>query len=124
MKNILKIFGLLALTVLGAKQALEMGDSRKWPSAPGVIESSRISRLIDTDSDDNWVQHDRYEYEVVVTYSYVVEGVQYQGDRLEIRPTKTSSERFAERELADYPVGKQVPVYYNPEEPERSVLKR
>lgn len=117
MKSILKIVGLLALVVFGARQALEMGDARKWPSTTGVISSSHITHSTDT-------SRHRDEYEVRVTYSYVVEGVQYQGDRLEIRPTKTSSERFAERELADYPVGKQVPVYYNPQEPERSVLKR
>ena len=124
MKNILKIVGLLALTVFGAKQALEMGDSRKWPSTLGVISSSRIAHSTDTDTDSNGFRRHYDEYEVKVTYSYAVDGMQYQGHRLEIRPTEHRYKKHAERELADYPVGKQVPVYYNPEEPERSVLKR
>ncbi|MNG42224.1 hypothetical protein D3C84_1319730 [compost metagenome] len=57
-----------------------------------------------------------------MSYSYQVAGLSYTSKRLRIRRTTYSNEKHARRELAEYPVGQQVKVHYNPEEPESSVL--
>src|SRR5690606_12688128 len=66
-------------------QAREMGDSRSWPSTEGVITASRLDSRQKTSTEKGF-RGDQYEYEVKVTYSYRVDGVDYTGHRLRIRP--------------------------------------
>ena len=122
LKNLLYALVFAALMYVAVQQALEMGDSREWPTAEGVITASRIASSHQTSTEKGW-HAKRYEYEVRVQYSYSVDGVSYTGNRLRIRPTEYSSEKHAQRELAEYPVGQRLRVYYNPQDPERSVLK-
>ncbi|SIQ18143.1 DUF3592 domain-containing protein [Aquipseudomonas alcaligenes] len=118
MKQVLYLLMLGVMLYFGIQQALEMGDSREWPTTEGVITASRIDRQL-ADS----AYRSGYEYEVRVEYSYQVDGVRYQGNRLRIQPAEYSSASSARRELMQYPVGGKVRVYYNPQQPERSLLK-
>ncbi|MEO4047895.1 DUF3592 domain-containing protein [Pseudomonas sp. CAU 1711] len=122
MKKLLYALTLGAMLYFGIQQALEMGDSRDWPTTEGVIIASRIASSHKTSTEKGW-RGNRYEYEVRVQYSYSVGGVNYTGHRLRIRPTKYGFEQNARRELAEYPVGQRVRVYYDPKQPERSLLK-
>ncbi|WP_171016367.1 DUF3592 domain-containing protein [Pseudomonas sp. F(2018)] len=117
LKNLFYVLVFGVVMYVGIQQALEMGDSREWPTTEGVITESHITRTTEQRSSM------RYEYEVRVRYSYSVDGVSYSGDRLRIRRNRYSWETNAQRELAEYPVGQRVRVYYNPKEPERSLLK-
>jgi hypothetical protein len=122
LKNLLYVLvaGLVIYVVV--QQAREMGDAREWPTTEGVITTSRIASSHQTSTEKGW-RENRYEYEVQVQYSYNVDGVSYSSNRLRIRPSKYSSESTARRELKEYPPGQRVRVYYNPQEPERSLLK-
>lgn len=123
MKKLLQVALWAVVMFFGAKQALEMGDSREWPTTQGLITSAHITQRTNSDSHKGgYSGSSRYQYEVQVTYSYQVDGLPYTGKRLRIRPTTYSNEQHARRELADYPVGQQVKVHYDPAEPERSVL--
>lgn len=122
MKQLLYLLMLGVMLYFGIQQALEMGDSREWPTTEGVITASRITSNHKTSTEKGW-HSNRYQYEVRVQYAYEVDGVSYSGNRLRIGPKKHSSEKNAQRELAEYPVGQRVRVYYNPKEPERSLLK-
>jgi hypothetical protein len=59
-----------------------------------------------------------------VVYEYEVNGVTYRGERLKagIR-SFTGNLRKVEQELARYPVGGMVRVYYNPDDPAEAVLQ-
>ncbi|MBD9423833.1 DUF3592 domain-containing protein [Pseudomonas sp. PDM15] len=122
LKNLFYVLVFGVVMYAGIQQALEMGDSREWPTAEGVITESRITSSYKTSSEKGW-HGSRYEYEVRVQYAYSVDGVSYSGKHLRIRPNQYSSEEHAQQELAEYPVGQRVRVYYNPKEPERSLLK-
>ena len=122
LKNLFYVLVFGGVMYVGIQQALEMGDSRKWPTTEGVITESHITSSHKTSTEKGW-HGSRYEYEVRVQYAYEVDGVSYNGNRLRIRPNKYSSEKNAQRELAEYPLGQRVRVYYNPKEPERSLLK-
>ena len=122
LKNLFYVLVFGVVMYVGIQQALEMGDSREWPTTEGVITESRITSSYKT-STEKGSRGNHYEYEVDVQYAYEVDGLSYSGNRLRIRPNKYSSEGNAQRELAEYPVGQRVRVYYNPKEPERSLLK-
>lgn len=124
MKKLLHVAIFAVVMFLGIKQALEMGDSREWPTTQGQITSSRIVQISESDSHKGGYSSglSSYKYEVRLSYSYQVDGQPYSGKRLRIRSHAYSNEKHARRELANYPVGQQVEVHYNPKEPQSSVL--
>lgn len=63
-------------------------------------------------------------YRSAVTYVYTVNGTQYTSDRLAIGGgLGYGSPAIAEREVAKYPAGSMVQVYYNPNNPAEAVLE-
>lgn len=124
MKKLLHLAICAVVMFFGARQALEMGDSREWPTTQGQITSARIDKQsVSNPHKGGYSGSSPYRYEVRVSYSYQVDGLPYTGKRLRIRRTSYSNEKLARRELADYPVGQPVKVHYNLEEPESSVLQ-
>jgi hypothetical protein len=60
-----------------------------------------------------------------VVYTYVVDGVRYQGERQQMGWALVSSEAsVAEQAAARYPIGSQMTVYYNPDSPAEATLDR
>ncbi len=121
MKKICYGLGLVVAMVMGWLQIQEIDDSRTWPSVPGTIVASGISTS--TDTNRGRPGSHATEYDVGLRYDYVVDGMPYTGNRIAIRGTSYSSPSSAQRELQRYPVGQTVNVYYNPQDPEQSVLK-
>lgn len=122
MKQVLYALLLGVILYFGIRQALEMDDSWEWPTTEGVITRSLIVQHHPRGSEKHGYAP-RREHEVRVEYSYDVAGTRYGGDRLRIRPNRYKGENSVKRELAKYPAGQKVKVYYDPEKPERSVLE-
>lgn len=121
MKKISYALGLVIAMILGWVQIQEINDSRSWPSVAGTIVASGISESTDTSRYRSGSRST--EYDVYLRYDYVVDDMPYSGNRIAIRGTRYSSQSSAQRELQRYPVGRVVNVYYNPKNPEQSVLK-
>lgn len=119
MKKISYALGLLAALVFSWLQIQEINNSRSWPAVEGTIVTSGISQSIDTNKSGSRST----KYDIYVHYDYVVDGMPYSGNRIAIRGTRYSSHSSAQSELQRYPVGRVVKVYYNPQDPEKSVLK-
>ncbi len=95
--------------------------SQNWPSTLGQVTQARIRRDMDMDEDGP----SRYTYVPVVEYTYEVGGQSYtsRAVRFGFNPT-FNNEAKAQAALAPYPVGGQVTVYYNPDNPAEAVLER
>ena len=121
-----KLFLIVVWGILGpliVMQMLEKCSSKTWPSVTGTITSSRVI----SGNKSSGRGHSRtsaVHYEIRVTYRYPVDGMYFTGNRIKINPDSTTIRKFAEEELLSYPVGKTVTVYYDPENPEKSVLTR
>ncbi len=88
--------------------------TQKWIAARGQVLESRIKDNVSS-------------LELYVKYTYVVRGQTYISDR--ISPSKyvydkPASEWSLKRMIAPYQVGKPTKVYFNPENPQESVLKK
>ena len=95
-------------------------NGRGWPAVTGTIISSKI---VIEDLGEGDTRHDSK-----VTYEYRVAGQVYRADRLEwsdgaVTGTKLWQQRWHERTVAAYPVGRNVTVYYDPADPSRAVLQ-
>ena len=87
----------------------------RWPKADGTISWSKVADWYDIDGD--------IMYSTQIEYKYVVDGVEYTGNRLNVSRPQTSSPDRHERIVARYPKGAAVRVAYDPEKPFDSVLE-
>ena len=87
--------------------------AESYPSVVGAITHSEVDAHHDSDGTT---------YSVDVEYVYMVDDRQYEGDRYRYGQMG-SSDNNAHRIVASLPVGKEVPVYYNPADPADAVLK-
>ncbi len=94
-------------------------DSPRWPSVQGEIRQSRAVARNETGDSQGHLGH---HWAAEVEYHYVVEGVAYTGRRIRAFGPNHFDEASAQAELAPFPVGAKVPVYYQPDHPGTSVL--
>ncbi len=110
--------GLVFFALRSRKKAEE---SQGWPGVSGQINRSGVKRSASSDDDGNTT----YSYSPAVEYSYQVGGQSFTSRRMVFGAVKGySSPAKAEKELARYPAGAAVTVYYNPENPAEAVLER
>ena len=100
-------------SIIGIDVVSEGRASMKWPQTKGVIESSRIVRM-----DDKQIK-----YQIEMKYKYEVKGESYTNGRFSLNSYPTRSARTNADIVNPLPAGKEVTVYYNPENPVISVLQ-
>lgn len=111
-------FGVLAYQTLiyPKKRWQQSEESLKWPSAPGVVVASYLKR------------HDRSgggSYETPhISYEYTVAGKRYKSTRFSFDDIEKLAVTEAQLKtiLANYPKGKELTVYYDPQNPKSSIL--
>jgi hypothetical protein len=89
--------------------------SSSWPTAQGNVISSDVSYSSNADGGES--------YSPEVIYQYTVNDQHYESHTIKFGENSYSSRRKAEGIASSYPVGKEVTVYYDPQNPERSVLE-
>lgn len=92
----------------------------RWPSVEGRIVRSESVRMLYTASHGNSPM-----YGPEIEYEYEASGQQITGKNIKIGITGSSAtdKTYAERYLAKYPVGKTVPVFFDPSKPQDSILE-
>lgn len=100
------VFG--GVTALGGIKLINNArESLYWPKAEGIITQSFMDR-------------DRHRRHYAnIKYSFTVNGQKITGFQISAKEMNKSSEEL----LKEYPVGKKVTVYYDPDNPENSLLE-
>jgi hypothetical protein len=114
----------IALIVQGSRGFLLYLRSQDWPSVPGEIVQATPILERTTEIKDGAAVTTRRTIGVSVTYSYELSGIALAGQRIGLREAPEGDEAYSTRIIADYPVGRPVAVYYDPGNPEYSVLER
>jgi hypothetical protein len=115
--GVLFIFGLVGagLSYWGWTIVQDARASSSWPTAAGAVISSEVSHSTDAEGGDS--------YSPEVDYQYQVDGQNIINDQIKFGENSYDSRRRAEEIAANYPVGRQVTVYYDPEQPDKAVLE-
>jgi hypothetical protein len=119
--------GLVALPGLffvlkGARRIQQSIASTKWPAVMGKVVSAETSRDVSTSGTRRRDTSVTYNTETVIQYS--VNGHDYTTDQLHFGQTLGSGDKSeAEIKLLRYPVGREVPVSYDPSNPAIGVMK-
>lgn len=113
--------GGIAAIIAGLKARKKGRASESWPSAGGVITNAWIEERRDTDEDGytSTSYYPKWQYTFQAGgYEYTSQRVSYGGDKGYGRRGK------AQEELNKFPANSRVQVYYDPQDPNESVLKR
>lgn len=94
-------------------------NSPQWPSVEGVMLTSQPRAMHDNPAEPESAKHD---WVAEVRYAYMVDGVSYTGDRLQAFGRRYMTKEEVLQELAPFPVGAHVQVFYDPAQPQSSVL--
>lgn len=115
------VLGLL-LAAFGVYQLRLVTKSKGWPTAAGQILASRVEArhspaATSEDADSN-------SYFPVVQYHFQAGPYVYQGHRIGFSEQGYATPARAAKALAPYPAGQSVWVFFNPANPNDSVLER
>jgi hypothetical protein len=115
---ILLVLGALFL-ILGLRHLSTARASRTWESTNGKVIKSSVKRSQDGADDNSPKFYPQVEYE------YFVAAKRYEGSEIYAGSSSDqySTEMGAAQVSAGHPVDSPVTVYYDPQHPERSVLK-
>ena len=124
------LMGIAALSI-GILNIVKGSASSDWPTTRGEVLTSEVqSRLETSDSSSGSGSRRRRKttttrvYWAEMKYSYVVEGVSFEEDRVDYGMESRSQKRTrADEIVALYPVGEEVLVYYDPSDPSEAVLE-
>lgn len=123
------IFGMILATALGGggyllvrnvPMIIEGWESRSWPAAMGTVrQSAAVSKPIITSSRRGAVG----THVVMLRYEFAVGGQVFSGTRQSLDDVGIiKSEEQAESEARSMPTGSSIRVFYNPDDPARSLL--
>ena len=99
-------------------------ESENWDKGTATITSSEIEKTESRSKDAQGFTQTSTSYSVRVTYAYTVEGNNYEGNTVGFGTMSHNERTDAQEELKSYPQGKSIDVYYDPENPSDSVLKK
>ena len=98
---------------------LEARESSSWPSVQGRVLSKQVKSS--TFRDNNGRTSDSYRPQI--EYTYVVDGKTYQGSTLRIPSRPYGRSNKAQEAIAEFSLKKPCTVYFDPEDPNKSVLQ-
>ena len=89
--------------------------SESWPSVKGKVIESELVRSRNKDN--------KSSYSADVIYEFTVDGEEFEGDNVWFGQYGSSNRSEMQKIVTEYPVGKEVDVYYKPDDPNESVLQ-
>jgi hypothetical protein len=119
-KQLILVFGFFMLLALSWFAFSVVGDVKAvqsffWASTEGIVVSGRVETSHSTKGAS--------KSKPVISYRYAVNGTEYESERYSLTVARGAS--FWAKEVIDsHPAGSRITVYYNPENPAKSVLDR
>jgi hypothetical protein len=88
--------------------------SESWPTVQGQVIKSELES-----------HHDKKKttYSALVIYKFEADGEDYEGDEVWFGQYSSSDRSAMQKLVKEYPVGKDVTVYYSPDDPTQAVLQ-
>ncbi|MET0336103.1 MAG: DUF3592 domain-containing protein [Rhizobacter sp.] len=99
---------------------LEGWRSRDWPSTQGTVESAQAVHRYGRTQNRQFSGNQTHVIEL--RYAFDIEGRRYTGTRRSLDDEgKVSTPESAQMQVAAYPVGRVLTVWYDPQDPKRSL---
>lgn len=127
------LLGLIAM-LFGLQGIYKAHASKSWPSTTGQVTVSKLEKRYKDghmQEQERQFSSERRRREIdrnttfmaKIHYSYSVNSQDYEGQRVSFGGVSTNNPKDAQRVLKRYPRGKEVKVYYHPQNPKDSLLE-
>jgi hypothetical protein len=99
--------------------------ARAWSATTGWVVAANVRQKLVRVRGAGLSYRMATSFSAQIVYRYEVHGVTYENDRVAFgQVVGASGTGWAEKQVDRYPVGSQITVYYDPNDPANSVLKR
>ena len=112
--GVLALFVSLILNVRFTRDNARGENSLAWPTTSGRVTQSRIEVREHRTQPTDYVDFIEYEYSV--------NGRMYRGRTVDLRIRNVHDRAAMQAFVSSYPVGRQVPVHYDPQNPNDALL--
>lgn len=110
------LFGGVAIASMWVGAFIKYAEVQSWEAADAIVTGSELEVNKDSDGDSA---------KILIEYDYRFRGRAYSGDRYEIGASSTNVGVPRMREIiAEYPEGRAIEIFVDPDEPEESLIKR
>lgn len=109
------------LLIVGLRTRQKAQSAQKWPTVTGNITDIDIKEHISHHTSDRR-RYTRSTFEPIVQYSYAVNSAPYTNQKIAFGANSFDIDT-AKKKIANYTVGGNVQVHYNPSKPEEAVLE-
>lgn len=106
---------------IGAQLIIRLRAARNWPSVNGKIIKSEITGGFDERQESSGFKF-TYMYKPDIRYEYFVIGQRFEGNSVSWKTLSASGKSVLKNPTLEFPVGRQVEVFYNPQKPNESML--
>ena len=120
-------FVTLLLFIWSISQMFSVGEQEGWVSVTGEVTSAEVKKSVLTEKNDSGRTINVVNFDPVIEYRYevvklekVFSSTQYRTGMKQVYSRPADAEAF----LREFPVGKKLTVYYDPDSPEDSVLEK
>jgi hypothetical protein len=115
----------VVLIILHRRNKRKAAESAAWLESIGTVNESKVMQGSNMLMSDDEGDESTPVFFPEISYTYQVAGLEYTSKRLTFGGIKSFSKRENAEEAASlYPVGAQLPVYYDPKNPKEAVLDR
>ena len=115
----------IVLLLISRRNKKKAAASLSWPETTGRVIKSTIDIGYDVMGSDDSQGESQPMYSAAVSYTYQVDDMLYTSDRISFGGKSSYSKPDkAETEIAKYPEGSRVSVFFNPQRHEEAVLER
>ena len=118
--GLVMFIGGAAVLLFGFLQLQNARESSDWPNVKGQVLSSDVERRRYR-TIDGTISGNTYLPRVV--YIYSVNGIEHRSDKFSTLLIDHNTLKAAENDIAAFPPGSDIIVYYDPEEPRSAVLR-
>lgn len=109
------IFGGVTFFLWGLPPLQYSNTSKNWPSVTGTVTQSEIS---------TWRKDGKTHYQPKIVYTYIVDDKTYTSSKITVGDSPFDTNISPAKDIQqEYPVGKIVDVFYDPEAPASAALK-
>ncbi|HIH42313.1 TPA: DUF3592 domain-containing protein [Candidatus Woesearchaeota archaeon] len=110
----------LTATAYGSYIIKDARHSLEWPGVEGIIIGSRIEKMESYESDGSR----QVTYYPRIAYFYNISDKSFTSNRVSFGEYWSSNIKHSEEVVAKYPLDARISVYYDPNNPENSVLEK
>jgi len=113
----------LAMLIPGLQDLRRARASENWPEGKGKILYSKQDESVSVNKDEDGNTYRSTSYGGRIIYRYEIGGKTFFSNTRRFGQLSGADEEWAQEILARYPLGEDVPVFYNPSDPQMAALE-